>query len=880
MNPPPPSSRSQGDSAVARRAGELVGKLSATRARALATLMVALVLAGLALAYGAGVGGGDGIRVNTDLKALLPKTAPSVAAIDTLSARKGNSELLTVAVQEPDGAARQAMIDALAAEIGTWPETEIVEVGRDFTPLRDHALYLLEAEDLAKLRDTLVKERRRAVARVMRPGITDAKVDPDELLAGDDWDQIGEEEEEPDPPPPSPAGEDGENEDEDLDVREWLDQQKGELENVGSLSKREIDLIWPHENEAGELVWEDQIVDPYLNTAGDVQLVKARLTVPPTDVARAREVVQQLDDAVARLQGEGIAPQARVEVVAAYHVSGQVNTILVDAKRATVLSALLVILVVVLGFRGARALALVVVPMVIAACLTLAIAQAWFAELNALTVFLFAVLFGMGVDFALHMYAQRRAQGPDADWPAVVRDHLRPLSAAMLTTAGSLFVLEVAQFRAFREFGLISGVGVAISFACALVLVPALDTLFGRDRRAQREEVNGEREDLVPAEPRSWRGVRILALAGIAVFAVSGLPGVEFEKDVQKLNAKPPADAKKKLNYGSAVGRCSKSLVLIAQTAEDLDASVAALEAERDAKALLPNGVPKEGHEPAPWVHGVYSVNNAMPTGQAAKAELNAEIAEQANGFLAELDDRDAQAQQYRTHLESLERLAKARPLEVEELPSWAIEPFTERDGRHDRIAHACLEINGNHLDELVAVQARLDTLLADFDVQYADSRLVFADVITDIEADSRRLPLWALGVILVFIAIDLRRPIPTLACFGTLAAGLGLAVGLMGWWPIHLNFFNLVVMPAVVGLGIDASIHLWHARRRATLDATARASLLAALTTAGGFAGLLVARHPGLHSIGVLGVVAVVTCIGVAFFALYPLRRRPPRGD
>ena len=143
-------------------------------------------------------------------------------------------------------------------------------------------------------------------------------------------------------------------------------------------------------------------------------------------------------------------------------------------------------------------------------------------------------------------------------------------------------------------------------------------------------------------------------------------------------------------------------------------------------------------------------------------------------------------------------------------------------------------------------------------------------------EAVDGRTDLWALGVILAFIALDLRALKATAACFGALALGLGLAIGVMGLWPLHINFFNLVVMPAVIGLSIDASIHLWHARGQATAGATGQASLIAAMPTIAGFAGLLVARHPGLRSIGEVGVTSVALCVGVAFLALFSLNAKP----
>jgi predicted RND superfamily exporter protein len=50
---------------------------------------------------------------------------------------------------------------------------------------------------------------------------------------------------------------------------------------------------------------------------------------------------------------------------------------------------------------------------------------------------------------------------------------------------------------------------------------------------------------------------------------------------------------------------------------------------------------------------------------------------------------------------------------------------------------------------------------------------------------------------------------------------------------------------------------------------------VLAALTTVAGFSGLLAADHPGMRSIGEVGVLSIAVCFAVAVLALHPLRRR-----
>lgn len=870
---------------IASGIARAIAWLVASKARCAALLVTLLVLAGLALAYG------KSIRVDTDLRALLPATAPSVIALETIEARKGSAEQLVVAVESPDDAANAAMIEVLVAEVGSWSETESLTSVRDFTPLRDHALYFLDLEQLVELRKTLSDQHKRAVARALGPGLTGDPIDPD-AVGGNDWDDPTEGDEldwgppaetppaeappaEAPPaeaPPEAPPQAEPPNA-EPFDLDRFLTEQREQLVAQGKLEAKEVDLIWPREDEQGHIVWEERVGQPYVSDKGDVRVLKASLSRPATDVQFSQEVVHRIESAVAAAKARGIAVDARVEVVAAYDVSKEVDTIVRDANRATWISATLIIVVLVVGFWSARALTLVLVPMAVSMALTLAVATALYGVLNALTVFLFAVLFGMGVDFAVHLFAQRQAQGKVADWPAVMREHLRPLSATMLTTVGSLAVLRIAEFQAFREFGVISAIGVTICFVAALVMVPAIDTLLGPLRRQPKPPTPGRLPGLyVPAKLlRPLQVVRVALLVGFALVGLVGTPEVAFEKDTRALRS--PEDAsKQKINYGSTGGRCAKTLALIAEDPAQLDLVVERMQAGKT--AILPGAI-DTGEPRKPWVREVYSLHTLMPAAQADKQKELVEIAALTNDFLAELPDLDAEAREHQSHLEALERLAKAKPLEPSELPDWSLEPFTEKDGRADRIGHVCLDIAGWSIDELVALRTELDAITQGTGVLPADSRLVFADLMVLVERDARRLPVWALLVILIFIALDLRRPLPTLICFASLALGLLFTLGVMGVWPLRLNFFNLVVMPAVVGLGIDASIHLWHARTSTNLAATSKAAVLAALTTVAGFSGLLAATHLGLRSIGEVGILALSICVGMAFVALIPLRAK-----
>jgi len=81
----------------------------------------------------------------------------------------------------------------------------------------------------------------------------------------------------------------------------------------------------------------------------------------------------------------------------------------------------------------------------------------------------------------------------------------------------------------------------------------------------------------------------------------------------------------------------------------------------------------------------------------------------------------------------------------------------------------------------------------------------------------------------------------------------------------LKLNFYNLVVLPAVLGIGNDAGVHLVHRYREEgrgsimhVLRFTGEHVAMGSITTIIGFGGLLLSFHPGLRSIGELAVVGI----------------------
>ena len=141
-----------------------------------------------------------------------------------------------------------------------------------------------------------------------------------------------------------------------------------------------------------------------------------------------------------------------------------------------------------------------------------------------------------------------------------------------------------------------------------------------------------------------------------------------------------------------------------------------------------------------------------------------------------------------------------------------------------------------------------------------------------------------SLTTIVLMLLVVLRNPLDALLVTLpiTLAAFLTTAVGVLIDQPFNMT--NVMVVPLILGLGVDNGIHVFLRFRgdeslaSAMGSSTPRAVLLSALTTLGAFSSLMISTHPGFRSIGVLLSVAVVfliVCSLVVLPAMIEVRER-----
>jgi hypothetical protein len=89
-----------------------------------------------------------------------------------------------------------------------------------------------------------------------------------------------------------------------------------------------------------------------------------------------------------------------------------------------------------------------------------------------------------------------------------------------------------------------------------------------------------------------------------------------------------------------------------------------------------------------------------------------------------------------------------------------------------------------------------------------------------------------------------------------------------------HLNPANMIVLPLILGIGVDNGVHAFHDYRRQRgryqmSSSVINAMMLNSLTSMIGFGSMLIADHRGLASLGLVLTIGVGSCLLVSLVPL-----------
>ncbi len=153
-------------------------------------------------------------------------------------------------------------------------------------------------------------------------------------------------------------------------------------------------------------------------------------------------------------------------------VSSMHATVLVaDLRRALILSAALVGVLLMLQARSVRLAVAALVPVCCGLAATIVLMGVARIELNMLTLSVYPLIIGLGIDDGIHIVEQFRRGETRED---ILHRTGPALIATTATSVAAFACLGLAEFAGVQEMGFLAAAGLAVSMLAALHLLPAL----------------------------------------------------------------------------------------------------------------------------------------------------------------------------------------------------------------------------------------------------------------------------------------------------------------------------------------------------------------------------------------------------------------------
>lgn len=579
----------------------------------------------------------------------------------------------------------------------------------------------------------------------------------------------------------------------------------------------------------------------------------------------------------------------------------EMRVALMDMSWATWISLGGVWILNVLFFRSHTRTFIRMVVLSMGMCCTFGCLTLLVGHLNIISLVFAPMLVGLGDDYAVHWFARMEEE---ERFPGVSRQEaiirVAELSGPAIMTAGisgalSFLPLVLTGFKGLMELGFISGMGILVQVIVDLAVLPVL-SLYGKPPKAKALEIQGGM-DLIALNRRKAAWV----LAGACLLSAVSLVGagrVGFDLNPLRLQAKGTEsvvweerlreNSKRSVLFATSTASSLEELKEKSRLLESLPTvwkvqSVLSLLPERQEEKIplvqgISGGLPplnwhqseSHGPEPALIVDLLERIRFKMDDSQAetwgAKRPMVEQIAEVRSLSGRILDLMDASGDSARALMSYQERFQEdlldafrmlesgngIRPMALEDIPRGLWERFVRA---------------GDYLMRVFPLESiwepgpreRFVAEIRSVDPDMAGDAVTLHVYSKAYQRACMEASLYALaGIFLLLVAEFRGRPV-FLVAFLPLVAGTLWTLGLMFPLGVQFNLANSVFLPLIVGAGVEYGIIIVHRWKEGRMTpghlpmSTAKGVICASLTTNLGFGTLMICRHQGIFSLGVL---------------------------
>jgi len=626
-----------------------------------------------------------------------------------------------------------------------------------------------------------------------------------------------------------------------------------------------------------------------------------------SDFVRGRNPIEALRRLIARTQDAH--PETKIGVTGLPVIEhDEMASSQASMTQVSFVSLIGVSLLFVAGFGGWRHPLLAMISLTVGTAWAMGYIALAIGHLNILSSAFAVILIGQGIDFSMYYVAQylqlRRSIHSSSEALVETVATVGPgVATGAITTAVAFFMAGLTEFTGVAELGVIAGGGIILCWIAGLTVLPALIHL--------TDTKWPHRHSPLPVEIRTWleplfsRPRLLLAVtSAVCVLLAWGVSRLSYDHNLLHLQAQgiESVDLEQKLlnetdqNASFALSIADSQAEVLARKErflrlpsvkqveeiasrfpDQIEQKRPHVEAIHQRLAGLPQRAPRipacNPEDLAPLVEQSRSMAGAGPEA----AELAGRI-RQLGPLLEQLPPSEVSArlsayqqraaEELLAMLRGLHAVANPEPPHLADLPESLVSRFVSPNGRYLLKVYSEGDIwDMPTMSEFVREVRSVDPRATGNPFQVYGASL-------QMQRSYEEAALYALLIIVPVVFLDFRTVRHTLLALLPLGLGMLLLFGLLGWLDVPLNAANMIVLPLILGIGIDAGVHVVHdycaQRGRYRISAsTASAVVVNTVTNMAGFGSLMIASHRGLQSLGRVLTLGLTTCLFTALVML-----------
>lgn len=600
-----------------------------------------------------------------------------------------------------------------------------------------------------------------------------------------------------------------------------------------------------------------------------------------------------------------------------------------DIGIATILSLSLTVILLLFAFRGLLNVVSAMVSLIVGICLSFGFATATVGHLNILSMVFAIMLIGLGIEYGIQVVLryQEEVRGGSPGLKAIetsLSANIRSIVMAAATVALAFATFALTDFKGIAELGIIAAGGVVICVIATFTVLPAMLILLERYRKPHSGSISPGQAPADLAEKPFFRALfanprkvvaatLLLSLAclyptltmrfdyNLLNLQAKGLQSVEYAYKLMRskensgyfavVTARNENEAKQLTDRLEKLPSVDHVVSLPALVPDHQQAKLAELAAIRQVMAGV-KPVPYEENLRVMELPRVFEtfrdrvgkLKTALEARKAPEAKPVGAFLGTLDGFFATLEkEKDKNAlgmlrefqggmfAELPSKLTMMKESLDASPVVEADVPAELRQRFVGKSGvLLLQVAPKKEVFEREPLREFVTQVRSIVPNATGEPVMVYESLTILRDAYLKAFA-------YAFLGIAVILLINFKSV--RFAAIGALplGAGLLLMVGGMRLAGISFNSANVIVLPLILGVGIDSAIYIINRYRQGNETpgqvATRSAGIgvfLNALTILFSFGALMVAHHQGVFSIGAVMSLGMVASVAV-FLAFLP---------